>query len=91
MNLETRTAQVLEVTDEMRDEGDDSNPIIFAEQGPNHFYILTHFFPEGDGVKVEEDLDLNSIEIQYFNDEKTIVLEDGPLYDWAMNLYKGHN
>lgn len=93
--LALRVAQILELTEEKRAELEeaedmgDSNPIIHGEQGPNRFYSLTFFFTDNDGVKIEEDLDLNEITVQFFNDYESKTIADGPLYDWAMNHYKG--
>lgn len=89
MSLELRTKQLLELTQDQRDNVDDSNPIIFAESGPNRYQSITLFFPEEDGVRIEEDLDLHDITVHYFNIEGTeTTLEEGPLYDWALDFYK---
>ena len=88
MNIETRTAQVLAVTEQERDEVDENNPIIHAETGPNRFTSITWFFPEEDGVRVQEDLDLNIITVYYFNDEGETELTEGALYEWAKKLYE---
>jgi hypothetical protein len=87
-NLKLREEQLLALTEEERETGDDSNPILYAESGPNRFHSITLFFPEGDGVKVETDLDLDERTVQYFNDSQTIELTEGPIYDWATDIYE---
>lgn len=87
-NLKLREEQLLALTEEERETGDDSNPILHAESGPNRFHSITLFFPEGDGVKVETDLDLDLRTVEYFNDKDTIELTEGPLYDWAVEIYE---
>ena len=87
-NLKEREVQVLAVTQEQREEGDDSNPILHAESGPNRFHTITLFFPEEDGVKIQTDLDLNETTVEYFNDDGSVELNEGPLYDWAIDLYE---
>lgn len=88
-SIELRTAQVLSVTEDERDEWSDKNPIIFAEQGPNRFQVMSWFFPEEDGVNVTEDTDTGDITIKYFKDgEPDTILEEGALYEWALNLYR---
>ena len=87
-NLKLREEQLLALTEEERENGDDSNPILYAESGPNRFHSITLFFPEGDGVKVETDLDLDERTVQYFNDSQTIELTEGPIYDWAVEIYE---
>ena len=94
MNIETRTAQVIKASKIDRnaiEEADESDPIIYTETAPNRFNVLTYFFPEEDGVRIEEDLDLHEITIHYFNDEGDTELTEGALYDWALNLYKEDN
>lgn len=97
--LQTRNEQVIALTDEVREElegADDmgvSNPILFAEQGPNRFRIMSMFFEDvagghNDGVKIQEDLDLGEITITYFTDEDETQLTEGAVYDWALNFYK---
>ena len=97
--LQTRNEQVIALTDEMREElegADDmgvSNPILFAEQGPNRFKVMSLFFEDvsggrNDGVKIQEDLDLGEITITYFTDEDETELTEGAVYDWALNFYK---
>lgn len=85
-SLKLREAQLLAITD--RDELDDSNPIGFAEAGPNRFRLLTLFFPNDDGIRVQEDLDLNEISVQYFNDKESVELKEGALYEWALDYYR---
>ena len=86
--LEERTAQLLAITAEQRDNGDESNPILFAEARPNRFRILTYFFPEDDGVTIEEDLDLGEISVRYFNEGESIELTEGALFEWAVEQYQ---
>ena len=86
--LAEREAQVLATTEQEREEGNDSNPVLFAEARPNRFRILTYFFPEDDGVKIEEDLDLNTVAVEYFTEGETITLTEGALYEWALNQYE---
>ena len=93
--LELRARQILATTDEMRDEADENNPIIFAESGPNRFSVMSLFFEDkvggvNDGVTIQEDLELNEITIKYFTEAyaDTIELTSGPVYEWALNYYK---
>ena len=97
--LQTRNEQVIALTDEVREElegAEDmgvSNPILFAEQGPNRFKVMSLFFEDvangtNDGVKIQEDLDLGEITITYFTDEDETELTEGAVYDWALNFYK---
>lgn len=87
-NLKLREEQLLALTEEERETGDDNNPILHAESGPNRFHSITLFFPEGDGVKVETDLDLDIRTVEYFSEGETIELTEGPLYDWAVEIYE---
>lgn len=87
-NLDKRNAQALAVTEEDREEINEDNPIIFAETAPNRYQMITLFFPEEDGVRIEEDLDLHLITVYYFTDEGEIELTEGALYDWALNYYE---
>jgi hypothetical protein len=87
-NLKLREEQVMAVIEAERDSGSEDNPILFAESGPNRFHIMTLFFPEGDGVTIQTDLDLDEVTVKYFNDTESIELESGPLYDWAIDLYE---
>jgi hypothetical protein len=87
-SIKVREEQLLALTQEERDTGDDSNPILFAESGPNRFHIMTLFFPEGDGVRIQTDLDLDEVTVEYFNDSQTIELTEGPIYDWAIEIYE---
>lgn len=97
--LEKRNEQVLALTDEVREEleeGEDmgeSNPILFAEQAPNRFSVMSLFFEDvvggdNDGVNITEDTDTGEITIKYFTDEEEIELTEGAVYDWALNFYK---
>ena len=86
--LAQRTAQILATTDEDRDAMDDSNPITFAEGGPNRFALMSLFFTDSDGVRIEEDLELNDITVTYFTDDEDLIVTEGALYDWAINFYR---
>ena len=99
--LQTRNEQVIALTDEVREELEEtedmgvSNPILFAEQGPNRFRVMSMFFEDvagghNDGVKIQEDLDLGEITITYFTDEDETELTEGAVYDWALNFYKNN-
>ncbi len=89
MNLQQREAELLALTEAQREEGDENNPILHAEAGPNRFLSMTLFFPQEDGVKVEKDLDLNEMRVHYFtrDNEETEVTE-GALYEWAIRYYE---
>jgi hypothetical protein len=94
-SLDLRAAQILATTDADREAGDETNPIIFAEHGPNRFNVMTLFFEDkpygvNDGVTIQEDLELNEITVKYFTEAyaDTIELESGPVYEWAINQYK---
>jgi hypothetical protein len=91
--LEERAAAILAYTDEDRDAMDDSNPITFAESGPNRFHLMSLFFSDKngseDGVQIQEDCDLGEITVKYFNEgEADIELTEGPVYDWALAMYR---
>ena len=85
--LEGRTRQLLVTTEEVREAGYESNPIIYAEQAPNRFALMSLFFPAEDGVRIQEDLDLSEITVAYFNEEGEQELTEGALYDWALKFY----
>ena len=88
-SLTQREKEIAAITDDQRDEGDESNPILHAESGPNRFNVMSMFFPEEDGVRIEEHIGLNDIEVFYFDIEgKETQLEEGILFDWAINHYK---
>jgi hypothetical protein len=88
--LKQREAQVLALTEEERETGNEDNPILYAESGPCRFRTLSFFFPDGDGVEIIEDLDNEEeVTVKYFDDSNSIELNDGPLYEWAMErLYQ---
>ena len=89
--LTTRTEQVKALTEADREEYSDTNPIIFAEQGPNRFQSITLFFPEEDGVIIQEDIDLGEISVKYFNTEgEETELTEGALYEWAFDYYQSN-
>ena len=92
-NLVVRGVQILATTDEDRDAGDENNPIIFAESGPNRFQVMSLFFEDkpggiNDGVTIQEDLELNEITVKYFTDNNSMEITSGPVYEWALNYYK---
>jgi len=99
--LQTRNEQVIALTDEVRaelEEAEDmgaSNPIIFAEQGPNRFRTISLFFEDvaggdNDGVNITEDTDLGEITVKYFTDRDEIELTEGAVYDWAIDFYRNN-
>jgi hypothetical protein len=85
-----REEQAAAVTDQMREDesGNSENPILYAEAGPCRYQTITLFFPEEDGVRIEEDLDQHLFKVYYFNDESETELTEGALYDWALNYYE---
>lgn len=87
ITLEDRNAQVLATTEEDRENLNEDNPIIYAESAPNRYQTVTLFFPEEDGVRIEEDLDLHLFRVYYFNDENETELTEGAVYDWALDYY----
>lgn len=91
--LEVRTAQVLALTEEEKEDADEDNPILFAEQGPNRFALMSLFFQDkaggdNDGVRIEEDLDLNTVTVHYFTEEGEVELTEGAVYEWAIKFYQ---
>ena len=86
--LQELEAHLSLVNDDMRDAGDESNPIIFAESGPNRFNLMSLFFNDSEGVRIEEDLDLKEITVQLFSDTGTQELTEGTLFEWAITYYK---
>ena len=88
MNLKQRESELLALTELDREEGSESNPILFAESGPNRFNIMSLFFPGDDGVKIQEDLELNLISVYYFNEEGQTELTSGAIYEWATKYYE---
>ena len=86
--LETRNAQVLATNEEEREDGDEGNPVLFAEQSPNRFALMSLFFTDTDGVRIQEDLDLNEVTVHYFIDEQEVELTSGAVYEWAINYYQ---
>ena len=90
--LEIRAAQVIATTEEEREDADEGNPVLFAESGPNRYALMSLFFEDkvgapNDGVRIEEDLDLNTITVHYFTDSEEIELTEGAVYDWAIQFY----
>jgi hypothetical protein len=90
MNLKQREAELLATTEADREEGNEANPFVYAEGAPNRFRIMSFFFPNEDGVKIEEDLDLNEVSVEYFNDTERVTLTEGALYEWAIDRYENH-
>jgi len=99
--LQTRNEQVIALTDEVREELEEaedmgaSNPILFAEQGPNRFRVMSMFFEDvvggnNDGVNITEDTDLGEITVKYFTDKDEIELTEGAVYDWAIDFFKNN-
>jgi len=88
-SLKLREEQVAALTKQEREKGDDSNPILYAESGPCRYQSITYWFPDDDGIVVEENLDREGeITVKYMNGDKTIELTKGPLYDWAIDQYE---
>lgn len=89
--IETRTAQLLAITEDERDSGDTDNPVLNAEYGPTRVAVMNLFFDDtdaGDGVTIEEDLSLNDIVVKYFANGQERELTSGALYEWALNYYR---
>ena len=86
--LQELEAHLSLVNDDMRDAGDESNPIIFAESGPNRFNLMSLFFNDSEGVRIEEDLELGDITVQLFSDTDKQELKEGALFEWAITYYK---
>lgn len=87
--LKEREAQLLALTEEERENGSEDNPILYAESGPCRYQSITYWFPEGDGVIVEQDMDdEEDITVKYMHGDETVELIEGPLYDWAIDLYE---
>jgi hypothetical protein len=89
-SLALREEQAAAVTEKDREELNEDNPIIYAEGGPNRYQTVTLFFPEEDGVRIEEDLDLHLFKVCYFTDEEEIELTEGALYNWALDYYENN-
>jgi hypothetical protein len=83
-----RTLQVTQLTEQDREEYSEENPIMYAEQGPNRYALMSLFFPGDDGVRIEEDLSTGEIGVFYFGKEGERELMEGALYEWAYNFYK---
>jgi hypothetical protein len=92
MNIQEREAQILATTEEEREEGNENNPIVQAESAPNRFSVMSMFFDDGesDGVRIQEDLELGKITVQYFNDTETVELTEGVMYNWAKEFYSNN-
>lgn len=90
-NVKLREEQVQALTQEERDAGDEDNPILYAEAGPCRYQSITYWFPEEDGVIVTQNMDdEEDITVEYMNGDGTIKLTEGPLYDWAIDLYENN-
>jgi hypothetical protein len=92
VSLALREEQAAAVTEKMREEesGNAEHPILYAEAGPCRYQTVTLFFPEEDGVRIEEDLDLHTMTVHYFTSEQEIELTEGALYDWALDYYENN-
>ena len=91
--LATRTAQLLDITEDQRDSGDESNPILFAESGPCRYRVMTLWFTDDDGITITEDddpLEDSDISVKYFSSDGEIELTSGELYEWAID-FMGEN
>jgi len=99
--LQTRNEQVIALTDEVRQELEEAedmgigNPILFAEQGPNRYRLMSLFFEDvaggnNDGVKITEDTDLGEISVSYFTDRDEVPLTEGAVYEWAIDFFKNN-
>ena len=87
--LEVRTSQLLALTDEERDAYSEEHPIFYAEQGPNRFAVMSLFFSDEDGVRIEENTNDGEITVSYFEDgRRNRELTSGALYEWALNYYR---
>lgn len=87
--LKLREEQVLQVTREDRESGTDDNPIVYAESGPCRYQSVTYWFPDGDGVIVEVNMDdEDDFSVKYMDGDESIELTDGPLYEWAVEQYE---
>ena len=86
--LNEREEQAKGATREERESGATSNPIIGAEDNPNRFESLTFFFPEDDGVKIERDIDLDEVTVEYFFEGGSEILTEGALYEWALERWE---
>jgi hypothetical protein len=90
VSLALREEQAAAITDQIREEesGNAENAILYAEAGPCRYQTITLFFPEEDGVRIEEDLDLHTTTVYYFTDKEETELTQGALYEWAINYYE---
>ena len=86
--LAEREAQALEIAGKDRDEVSDEHPIIYAQSGPCRYQSITYWFPEEDGVMVQQSLDNEEeITVKYLTGEEEIDLTEGALYDWALEQF----
>lgn len=87
--LTEREAQAKAVIEGERESLDDDNPIIYAESAPCRYQSITYWFPDDDGVVIEENLDREGeITVKYMDGDETIELTEGALYDWAMERWE---
>jgi uncharacterized membrane-anchored protein len=85
---ETRETQIIDLTEEEREEGREDNPILYAESAPNRYQSITYWFPEGDGVEVQQNQeDEEDITVRYLGKEEETTLTEGALYEWALDLF----
>ena len=90
-SLKLREEQVLALTEEEREKGDDSNPILYAESAPCRYQSVTYWFTEEDGVIIEQDMDIvEDITVKYMSGDEIIELTEGPLYEWAIDQYESN-
>lgn len=85
--LSEREAQAKAIAGKDRDGLDEEHPIIYAESAPCRYQSITYWFPDGDGVRVEQSLDDEEDIKVYYLGEEEIALTDGALYEWAMDQF----
>jgi hypothetical protein len=90
--IKKREELILATTEAEREDVDSLNALVIAEASPNRFNVMSLFFgdQEEDGVRIEEDLELGEITVQYFNDTETVELTEGVMYNWAMEFYSNN-
>jgi hypothetical protein len=77
-SLKLREEQVLALTEEERESGDESNPILYAESGPCRYQSTTYWFPDEDGVIIEQDMDMvEDITVKYMNGDESYSANRG--------------
>ena len=86
--LSEREAQALAIAGKDREEVEEDNPIIYAESAPCRYQSITYWFPEEDGVMVQQSLDNEEeITVKYLTGEEEIDLTEGALYEWALEQF----